>query len=304
MRKLSALTVVLVLVTVACSSGGSHVVASVGEVDITEADIGELFESDTLPIDESLRETIFAVLAREVLLQGFRADFGLDLDQAEVEVRYTDLIAQMEQAGVTPEEFLGVSDASTEMIRFDAEIGVIRQQVIDGLVQLPESTSAFLGEPEAFTKVCVRHILVETAEEADDVLVRLDDGDDFAEVATEVSLDTGTPGGDLACSLANRYVPEFAQATMEADVGALFGPVETDFGFHVLVVDERTAPTEEEVRADPQAYLTDLELNGLWSDWFNEALRVASVTLDEKYGFWTPVGILRPDQSHLAPEQE
>lgn len=304
MRKLSALIVVLALVAVACSSAGSGVIGSVGDTDITEADIGELFESDTLPIDESLREAIFSLLAREVLLQGLRADFGLELDEAQVEVLYADFVAQMEQAGMTPEQFLGASDASLEMVRFNAEIGVIRQLAIDGTIQRPETLEAFFSAPEAYTTVCVRHVLVATAEEAEDVRARLEDGEDLAAVATEVSLDTATPGGDLGCALAGRYVPEFAQATVTAEVGAVFGPVETEFGFHVLVVGERTAPTEEEVKADPRAYLTDADMNVLWSDWFNETLRAADVAVDEKYGSWTPVGILPPDRADLVPTQE
>lgn len=303
MRKLSVLIVVLAVVAVACSSSGSAVIASVGGTDITEGDIGALFESNSIPMDESFRSTLFAVIAREVLLQGFVADFGVDVDEAEVETVVAGFTAQMEEAGATPEDFLGVPDASTEMVRFNAEMSVIRQQAIDLLIQLPEAMSAFFSEPLAFTRVCVRHILVETVEEAEAVLARLEGGADFAEVATEVSLDTGTPGGNLGCSTASRYVTEFAEATMVADVGALFGPVETSFGFHVLVVDDRSAPTEEEVKADPRAYITDTEVNGLWTDWFNEKLRVASVTVDEEYGFWSPVGILRPDQEHLAPDQ-
>ncbi len=303
LRKLSALIVVLALVAVACSSG-SGVVATVGATDLTEADIGDFFESDTLPIDESLREAIFALLAREILLQGLGADFDLELDQTEVDSVYGDLIAQMEEAAMTPEDFLGVPDASVAMVRFNAEIGVIREQVVEGLIQQPETIEAFFSEPVAYTTVCVRHVLVATTEEAEDVLARLDGGEDFAAVATEVSLDTGTPGGDLGCSPAGRYVPEFAQASVTADIGALTGPIETDFGFHLLVVDERTAPTEEEVKADPQAHLTDADVNAIWTEWFNETLQTAEVTLDEKYGFWSSVGIIPPDRPDLVPTEE
>jgi len=304
LRKLSAIIVVLAFVAVACSSGGSTVIASVGGTDITEDDLGVLFESSTLPIDESFRSTLFGLIAREVLLQGLATDFGLELDQDEVESTFSNLIDQMEEGGMTPEDFLGLVDASVEMIRFNAEIGVLRQQVIDGSILLPEITDAFFSDEATYTNVCVRHVLVETAEETDQVITRLEGGEDFGDVATELSLDTGTPGGDLGCSTASRYVDEFAEASLTADVGTLVGPVETQFGFHVLLVYDRSAPTRDEVQADPKSYLTEVEMSGLWSDWFNEALRDAEVTLDEKYGFWSPVGIIRPDQPHLAPDQE
>ena len=303
LRKIFVLIAVLSLVAVACSSAGSGVVGTVGDTEITEADLGELFESETLPIDESLREAIFALLAREVLLQGLDADFGLALDQEESEVVYLDLVAQMEQNNMTPEQFLGLPDASLGMVRFNADIGVIRRQAIEGLIQQPETLEAFFSDPGAYTTVCVRHLLLETVEEAEDALARLEGGESLAELAVD-SLDTGTPEGDLGCSLASRYVPEFAQAALEAEVGVFVGPVETQFGFHVIVVDERTAPTDQEIIADPQAFLTDTDMNVLWGDWFNETLRLAEVTLDEKYGFWSAVGIIPPDRPDLVPTDQ
>lgn len=303
LRKIFALIAVLSMVAVACSSAGSGIVGTVGATEITEADLGALFESATLPINENLRQTIFALLAREVLLQGLNADFGLELNQDEVETGYQDLIAQIEQAGVTAADFLGLPDASVEMVRFNAEIGVLRGQVIDGLIRLPETIEAFFSDPGAYTTVCVRHVLMETVEEADAVLSRLEAGESFAVLAAD-SLDTETPEGDLGCSLAQRYVPEFAQASLDAELGMFVGPVETQFGFHVLVVDERTAPTEEEFKVDPQAYLTDAESSGLWGEWFNDTLRDAEVTLDEKYGFWSAVGIVPPDRPDLVPTEQ
>lgn len=304
MRKLALLVVVVALVSAACSSAGSGVIGTVGGVNLTEADIGEFFESDSLAIDDAFREATFALFAREVLLQGLLADFGLALDEEAVTERYTELLAQMEQAGSTPEEFIGVPDASTEMLRFNAEVGVIRRQAIDGLILQPETLEAFFSDEVAFTTVCVRHLLVESVEEAEIAIGRLDEGEDFATLATEISRDTGTPGGDLGCALAGQYVPEFARATIAADIGTLFGPVETQFGFHVLVVDERTAPTAEELQADPQAYLTEAEIDTLWSDWFNETLRAADVVLDAKYGSWSPVGIVPPGDAEPVPTEE
>lgn len=295
MRKPLAVIAAVTLVAAACSSAGAAVVASVGDVEITEADVGALFESETLPIDESLRQTIFALAAREVLTQGLKADFGAEVDQAEVESVYADLIARMEASGATAAEFLGIDDAGPAMVHFNAEIGEIRQTAIDGLLAAEGALDDFFSDPLQYTTVCVRHILVGTADEADVVKQRLETGDDFATVAAEVSIDTATPGGDLGCSVAGRYVPEFADATLEAEPGRLYGPVETQFGFHVLIVDDRSAPTPDELRADPQNYLTDDELASVWQGWFNDKLQEAEVDVDAKYGTWSPVGIVPPD---------
>jgi len=303
LRKIFALIAVFSMVAAACSTAGSGVVGSVGGTEITEADLGALFESETLPIDETLREVVFRLLAREILLQGLNSDFGLDLDHDAVDSTYDGFIDQIEQADVTPEDFLGIPDASVAMVRFNAEIGVLREQAIEILSQQEETVESFLGDAQAYTTVCVRHVLLATAEEADAALARLDAGEDFAVLAAD-SLDTGTPEGDLGCSPAARYVPEFAQASLDAELGVFVGPIETQFGFHVLVVDERTALTEEQVRADPRAYLTDAELAELWSKWFNDTLKDAEVALDERYGFWSPFGIIPPDRPDLVPTDQ
>jgi parvulin-like peptidyl-prolyl isomerase len=300
LQKLSALVLALALVAVSCSSAGSGVIASVGDFDLTESDLGSFFESDSLPIDESLRQAIFALVARQVLEQALLADFGVPLDVDQVEEIRGGMATQMEEAGLTPEEFLGVPDASVEMLRFNAEIGVIRQQAIEALVNQPETLEFYFSDPLSYTTVCASHILVGSADEAETVRERLEGGEDFAEVATEISLDTATPGGNLGCSLAFRYVSEFARATVEAEIGDLVGPVETEFGFHLIIVDERTAPTEDEIQADPAAYLADTEVGSLWNEWFNGALDEAEVELDEKYGTWTDVGILPPDEEPVT----
>jgi parvulin-like peptidyl-prolyl isomerase len=124
---------------------------------------------------------------------------------------------------------------------------------------------------------------------------RLEGGEDFAAVAGEVSTDTSTEGGDLGCALAAGYVEGFAQAAMDAPLGEVFGPVETDFGFHVLVVSERTAPTREEYLAAPRESLSDEEIGNLWTEWFNDVLQAVDARVAEKYGSWTSIGIKAPE---------
>lgn len=89
---------------------------------------------------------------------------------------------------------------------------------------------------------CTAHILVETDAAANEVLARLSDGDSFADLAVEYSIDPGSGqlGGVLPCSstgaFANTYIPEFVDAVLTAEVGDPVGPVESQFGYHVIVV--------------------------------------------------------------------
>ena len=96
----------------------------------------------------------------------------------------------------------------------------------------------------------VRHILVRpsaavTEAQAEqrirDIYRQLQDGADFAELARELSDDpvSGSDGGNLDWVSPGQMVPEFEQAMLDADVGEIYGPVRSQFGWHILQVQER-----------------------------------------------------------------
>lgn len=96
------------------------------------------------------------------------------------------------------------------------------------------------------------HIIVETEEEAQALKVQLDDGADFAELARENSTDgAAANGGSLGWFGLGAMVPEFEQAVTAMDVGEVAGPLQTQFGWHLVVLNDTrmsTAPELEEVR--------------------------------------------------------
>jgi len=98
-----------------------------------------------------------------------------------------------------------------------------------------------------------RHILVDGEGEAKDIIEKLKKGEKFEELA-KVSKDPGSRarGGELDWSVPDNYVPPFAQALVKLSKGQTTeAPVRSDFGWHVIRLDDRralTPPTYEEVK--------------------------------------------------------
>lgn len=105
------------------------------------------------------------------------------------------------------------------------------------LNRLADEAAAADTDPAAAPEaMCSSHILVETEEEAAAASERANAGEDFAELARELSTGPSGPnGGQLGCSLTSAYVPEFSAGARGNGVG-ITGPVESQFGWHVIEV--------------------------------------------------------------------
>ena len=119
-----------------------------------------------------------------------------------------------------------------------------------------EATKAMGDEKE----VHARHILVEKEDEAKAILADLKKGGDFAAIAKEKSKDPGSKenGGDLGYFAKDQMVPEFAEAAFKLDKGQLSDPVKTQFGWHVLKVEDkrsRPVPEFEKVKDQVEQYV-------------------------------------------------
>lgn len=101
------------------------------------------------------------------------------------------------------------------------------------------------------------HILVETEETAKELVTALQGGADFAELAKEKSTGpSGPSGGKLGWFGKGMMVPEFEQAVVAMESGTVSAPVKTQFGWHVIRLNEsrtKDAPTLEQVREEIEA---------------------------------------------------
>ncbi len=117
-------------------------------------------------------------------------------------------------------------------------------------------------------EVHARHILVDTIEEARDIIALLDGGADFAELALDRSKDDTTrlEGGDLGYFTPDMVTSAFSRAAFDTRVGNVSEPFRSEYGWHVLKVEDRRAddpPTFEEMRPRIVRFMTFDEIQRL-----------------------------------------
>lgn len=129
----------------------------------------------------------------------------------------------------------------------------VRQSVTDEAIQ--KAYDARYKDAAPATEYSAAHILVKTKEEADAIKAELAAGKDFAELSKQSSIDTGSAqaGGSLGWFGLGMMVKPFEDAVIALKPGETSEPVESQFGWHIIRLDETraaAAPTLEEVRAE------------------------------------------------------
>lgn len=227
---------------------GDTVVATVGETDIT---IGHMIAmAATLPQDQRQ-------LPLDVIFEGVMERL---IQQEAISQSQTDM-SKMTMLQIENERR---SLVASEVVN-DLAAGV---EVSDDAVQAAYDSQYASATPQ--TEYDASHILVDTEEEAKAIVTELRDGADFAELAKQKSTGpSGPSGGNLGWFGTGRMVPEFEAAVAGMKKGEISDPVQTQFGWHVIKLNdtrELEVPTFEDVR-------TELEQE-VWRDAMEEEIKV------------------------------
>lgn len=90
---------------------------------------------------------------------------------------------------------------------------------------------------KVYKTVRAKHILVKTEEEAEEIMKKLENGEDFDTLARQYSFcPSKEKGGDLGFFNRGQMVPEFENAAFSTPIGGIVGPVKTRFGWHIIKV--------------------------------------------------------------------
>ena len=113
---------------------------------------------------------------------------------------------------------------------------------IENLEPTEEELETLFNDLKLNEKVKASHILVATEEEAKAVKERLDNGENFEDLAKELSIDTasGANGGDLDYFSYTDMVQPFSDAAFSLEIGEISEPVESDFGYHIIETTDKT----------------------------------------------------------------
>ncbi|HAC48142.1 peptidylprolyl isomerase [Sulfitobacter sp. HI0082] len=215
--------------------------------------------------DEPSVDTVVATVNDTEITLGHmlvaRASLPQQYQQLPDDVLFQGILDQLVQQTALADSFTGelpprvtlsIENETRSLTAGEAIEGVMAEDVSDEELQAAYDAQYKDAEPEQ--EFNASHILVETKEEADAIKVELDGGADFAEVAKEKSTGPSGPGGgSLGWFGPGMMVPEFEEAVAGMEAGGVSEPVETQFGWHVIKLNEtRTgeAPVLEDVREE------------------------------------------------------
>ena len=230
------------------ASDDSAVIAETSAGNITEA---ELYEA--------MKERFGEEILRELVLEKVLSE-KYDVTDEEVQERLEELKVQlgpqfdmaMAQSGFKNEDQLAKT----------LRLSMLQEKATMEKVEITEEeiqSHYDAMKPE----IRASHILVEDQETAQEVKKKLDEGADFAELATEYSTDPGSAqnGGDLEWFGSGVMLPEFEEAAYSLEIDEISEPVESMYGFHIIkVTDKREKPPLEEIKEQVEQEVTQGKL--------------------------------------------
>ncbi|MBB5721366.1 peptidyl-prolyl cis-trans isomerase C [Loktanella ponticola] len=258
----AALIAVLAAPVAAQDTTAATVIATVGETEIT---LGEMI------IARAQLPQQYQALAADVLFDGV-------LEQLIQQQLLSDAVTE------TPDRVeYALRNERRSLLAGEAIDMLSVEAMTDEALQTAYDSKYETGESE--TEYNAAHLLVETLEEAEAAKARIDEGEEFADVAKEVSTGPSAPnGGNLGWFGAGQMVTPFEDAVMNMEVGAVSDPVETQFGFHVIKLLEsrvKEAPELEEVRSELMAEVQEAAIQARLA----ELTEAADIVLPEDGAF-------------------
>ncbi|MEQ8175462.1 MAG: peptidylprolyl isomerase [Syntrophomonadaceae bacterium] len=269
---LSILAIILAVGAIFYVKGKSETVASVNGDKITKTELYNLM------VKQNGKEALNSLIAERIVdLEAQKRKIAVtDQEiQAELQKYYNDYGGQ--------DAFLQALTSSgftMDDVKKDIALSMKIRKLMEPRVAISDDElKAYFEENKASfaqeKQVKVSHILLDTKEKADEIKKRLANGEDFAKLAQENSTDTATRdgGGELGFIRKGEMVKEFDTAAFSLKVGQISDPVKTEFGYHLIKVDEiKEAQEANFEQSKPQIYEAVLQqkIEAEYNTWIEE----------------------------------
>lgn len=223
-KTIFALTLAASIGLAACSNPGDEVIVSTANFEMTQ---DEFYNE--------MKKIAGEPLLQQVVLEKILND-KYEVTDEEIQAEF-DAVA--EQLGDQFEAALASEGLTEKTFKDNIRFNLLRQKAQDEVKISDEEIQAYYDQ--AKYELNARHILVETEEEAKAIIEELKNGADFAEIAKEKSVDTGSgaQGGELGWFSVGMMVPEFNDAAYALELNTVSEPVKSDFGYHIIEVKEK-----------------------------------------------------------------
>lgn len=298
-KKLLGVLIIVIALAIALTGCGEKPAAEVNGTKISQRDfdsrvdslinmyesqgLGEFFQGEEGKnlIQEIKNDTLEEMIIHQILLQEAQR-LGVVPDQSEVELRVGEIKAHLSEEDYQQAlKDYNWTERDLENYFFEqlVEMAVYDEVTKDVTVDEQELVEFYQQYKEELILVRASHILVESEEEALEIIALLDQGADFADLAMERSIDTfsAIQGGDLDYFSKGRMVPEFEEASFNLPVGQFTKePVLSDYGYHIIkVVDKKE--TMEQLREEIEGILAVDEKAILFNAYLEELLENANI---------------------------
>ncbi|WP_252504097.1 peptidylprolyl isomerase [Sporosarcina sp. Marseille-Q4943] len=214
---------------------------------IATTKVGNITKED---LYEEMKDAIGIQVVENLLLQqALETEYKISDKELKEEIK-----KQKEAFGDNFDMYLQQQGITEKFFEKNVKSQMLQKKMIDSLKVSDEDVAK--GVERAKTEVHARHIVVKDEKTANEVLSKLKDGGDFAELAKEYSTEpvAEQTGGDLGWFGPGKMVQEFEDAAYSLKKGEISEPVKTSFGYHIIeLLDTRkteTEKTEEEITAE------------------------------------------------------
>ena len=271
--KIAMISLVALTLLAACSNEDSRSVANVGGEKITEAELNEMLQKQN---GDAMLDTLISYKIVEQEAKKAK----LEISEEEIDEEYV-IYADQYGGNDMLLEMLKKYNMSEEDVREDIRIYLLTKKLLANEVDVTdeEMESYFKENKESFTsdmKVTISQIIVEDEELAHELIHRIEDGEDFAKLAKEYSIEeyVNETGGSAGT---------FGRGEMDAEIEAVVfslaegmvtqEPIETESGYHIILLEDKIEGETvefEEVKEEIHDRLVEEKVDEVYPSWLEK----------------------------------